>query len=242
MTKKEEMARVVVVSGGTRGIGKALVERFLKENMVVVTCSRQKRHVEALKQSCADKRLHTFVADLSRKEEVDAFAQEVSKRGPCVDVLVNNVGRFLSGTISEAEEHALEMSIATNLYSAYWLTRALLPRMQRKNGASTHPGHIFNVNSVAGLNPYPGGSLYSISKYAMRGFGAALRQELKDQNIRVTDLFPGAVLTDSWRHSSEPESRFMSVEDVAHLVWQTYQSSGRTCVEELVLRPQKGDL
>ena len=131
----------------------------------------------------------------------------------------------------------LEQMMQTNLHSAYHLTRALLPSLVKARS-----GHIFNMCSVASIKTYPNGSLYSISKFAVLGFSRSLRDELKEKNVRVTSVLPGATYTDSWEGIDLPEDRFMKPEDIADSIWDIYKLSDRTVVEEIILRPQSGDI
>jgi short-subunit dehydrogenase len=103
-------------------------------------------------------------------------------------------------------------------------------------------GHIFNMCSVASLMAYPNGGSYSISKFALLGFSKCLREEMKPFNIKVTSIMPGAVLTDSWAGVDIPEERFMRAEDVAKTIWTAYHLSDSAVIEEIVMRPQKGDI
>jgi short-subunit dehydrogenase len=103
-------------------------------------------------------------------------------------------------------------------------------------------GHIFTVCSIASLAAYPGGGAYSISKYALLGFTKNLRQELKEHGIKVTAIIPGAVYTDSWKGSGVPEERIMEAEDIARMVFAATQLSPQATVEEILVRPQLGDL
>lgn len=127
--------------------------------------------------------------------------------------------------------------IHTNLYSAYDVTRGLVGGMIA-NGS----GHIFNICSIASIKAYPTGGSYAISKHALYGFSRCLREELKDKGIRVTAVMPGATLTDSWAGAELPEDRFMKSEDVAELVYAAYSVSALSVVEDLVIRPQLGDI
>ena len=154
-----------------------------------------------------------------------------------VDVLINNAGVFVPGQVHNEEEGMLEKMIDTNLYSAYRLTRGLVQGMIDKKS-----GHIFNICSTASFMPYVNGSSYCISKFAMLGMSKVLREELKEHNVRVTSVMPGATFTASWEGVDLPEERFMKAEDVAEAIWQAYVLSKRTVMEELVLRPQLGDL
>jgi short-subunit dehydrogenase len=154
-----------------------------------------------------------------------------------IAVLVNNAGTFIPGSVHDEQDGALESLIETNLYSAYHLTRALLPRMMEQK-----QGHIFNMCSVAGLQAYPNGGAYSISKFALLGFSKNLRAEMMPHGIKVTSIIPGAAFTDSWKDSGIDPERIMEAEDIAKMVWACSQLSVQACVEEIVLRPQLGDL
>jgi NADP-dependent 3-hydroxy acid dehydrogenase YdfG len=151
--------------------------------------------------------------------------------------LINNAGSFTGANVHDEEEGALEEMIEINLYGAYHLTRAIVPEMKKKKS-----GHIFNMSSIAALKAYPGGGSYSISKFALHGFSINLREELKTFNIKVTTVFPGATYTDSWAASGIDEKRFMKPEDVAKMIYAASQLSPQACVEEIIMRPQSGDI
>ena len=130
-----------------------------------------------------------------------------------VDVLVNNAGIFRSSAIHTEGDGDLEKMIETNLYSAYHLTRALLPLM-----LPLKKGYIFNMCSTASASAYTNGGSYSISKYALLGFSKNLRQELKTHGIKVTSILPGATWSDSWAGFEAPEERLMQARDIAEAV------------------------
>ncbi len=131
----------------------------------------------------------------------------------------------------------LENTMQTNIYSAYYLTQQLVPAM-----IPHQSGHIFNMCSVASIKAYPNGGSYSISKFALLGFSKCLREELKEHHIKVTSILPGATLTDSWSGVDLPESRFSKPSDIAELIYSITQLSSLSVVEELVIRPQLGDI
>jgi short-subunit dehydrogenase len=147
------------------------------------------------------------------------------------------VGSFIPGSIYNEAAGALEEMIQTNLYSAYHLTRVLLPAMMKRKS-----GHIFNMCSIASLQAYNNGGAYSISKFALHGFSSNLREELKPYNIKVTGVFPGAAYTDSWSQSGIDPKRIMEAADIAAMIYAASRLSPQACVEEIVLRPQLGDL
>ena len=137
-----------------------------------------------------------FAADLSEKASVEKFAAWLSGQKVTADILINNAGLFIPGSVYNEAEGTLERMIAVNLYSAYYVTRALLPPMIKNKS-----GHIFNMCSIASLKAYSNGGSYSISKYALMGLSKNLREEMKPYNIKVTTVYPGAVYTSSWEGS-----------------------------------------
>ncbi len=127
--------------------------------------------------------------------------------------------------------------IAINLYSAYYITRALLPAMMERR-----QGHIFNMCSIAALKAYNNGGAYSISKHALMGMSKNLREEMKPYNIKVTTVYPGAVYTSTWEGSDIEPSRIMEVDDIAEMIYAASLLSPQACVEDIIIRPQLGDL
>jgi short-subunit dehydrogenase len=235
------MSKHILVTGGTKGIGRAIIERFASEGFDVSTCARSASDLEALEHFFSEnfpkQKLFAFQADLSAKDQVLEFAEKVKSTLGIPDVIINNTGVFLPGSIHSEPEGNLEMMIQTNLYSAYYLTRAFTEEMITRKS-----GYIFSIGSIAGLTAYANGGSYAISKWAMLGFTKCLRQELKDFGIKVTSVLPGATYTASWAGVDIPEERFMKSSDVADSVWSAYNLSPNSVVEEIVIRPQLGDL
>ncbi len=232
--------RLVVITGGTKGIGRSLVEHFAQDGWSIATCARNESDLTNLREEISDKYdllIHTSVADLAKKEGAGDFIDFIRMTAKPVEILVNNTGVFLPGLVHEEEEGALEKMINTNLYSAYHISRGIIPQMKKDRS-----GHIFNLCSVASLHAYPNGGSYSISKFALYGMSQALREELKAFGIRVTSILAGAVKTPSWDGVDLPEERFMKPEDIAETIHATYQLSERTVIEDIVLRPQLGDI
>jgi short-subunit dehydrogenase len=230
-----------VVTGATQGIGKAVAEKFLKQGFSVAICARSKDDLDKASSDWSSNfpssEILTFQADLGKKEEVNAFAVAVLTRFPQVDVLVNNAGLFFPGTFADEPEGQLESLMAVNLYSAYHITRRLLPVMKKMRS-----GHIFNLCSVASLQAYANGGAYSITKYALLGFSDNLRHELMPDNIKVTALMPGATWSRSWASAALPEQRLMKASDVADMIWAAYSLSPQADVEHITMRPIDGDI
>ncbi|GLR19145.1 SDR family oxidoreductase [Portibacter lacus] len=230
-----------VITGGTKGIGKAIASLLAEQGANLAICSRNGEELATMKKEFEQKypKIDFIITetDVSKKNEVEKFAAEILSKWSRIDMLVNNAGVFLPGEIHQEEEGKLESQIETNLYSAYHLTRALMPTFLNQN-----QGHIFNMCSVASLIAYPNGGSYSISKFALLGFSKVLREELKDKGIKVTAVMPGATWSNSWAGVELPEERLMKADDIAQAIWSAYNLSPAAVVEEIILRPQKGDL
>ena len=235
------MRQLAVITGGTKGIGRATLEKFLAEGFDVATCARSRQDLDKLademKTAYPEACIWAEKADLSKKEDMKAFAEVVKSLGRPVSMLLNNTGVFIPGSIYSEEEGNLELMMETNLYSAYHLTRTLIGGMIERKA-----GHIFTTGSIAGIQAYAGGGSYSISKFALLGFTKALREDMKPYGIRVTSILPGATYTASWEGVNLPPERFMKASDIADAIYGAFALSPRTVVEEIILRPQLGDI
>jgi short-subunit dehydrogenase len=235
------MKKLIVVTGGTKGIGRAIIEKFSSNNFDVATCSRNIEELEELKatiqKASPGSNVYIHKADVSDKNQVKKFCDLVQRSGQPVEVLVNNAGYFLPGEIVSEPEGTLEQMINTHVYSAYYVTRGFAPAM-----ILNKKGHIFNICSIASIKAYPNGGSYAIAKSALLGFSRCLREELKDHELRVTAIMPGATKTASWEGADIPDDRFMKPEDVAEAVFAAYALSPRSVVEEIIIRPQLGDI
>jgi NADP-dependent 3-hydroxy acid dehydrogenase YdfG len=190
-----------------------------------------------LHQKFPDAEIIAQPCDVSDKKQLKAFAEEIKTQWNAVEVLVNNAGIFLPGQVHKEKSGTLEQLLKTNLYSAYYLTQYLVKMMMKEKR-----GHIFNMCSTASIMAYESGGSYGISKFALLGFSKNLRVEMIPYHVKVTSVISGATFTSSWEGSDLPEKRFMKVEDVANLVWNAYTMSPQTVVEEILVRPMKGDV
>jgi short-subunit dehydrogenase len=230
----------VIITGASKGLGKAIAEKFAAADHQLFLCSRNKEELYATQQALIQKNVNTKVkimaVDISRKENAISFGEFCLAAG-APDILINNAGSFLPGTIHTEKDGVFDQMLAINLHSAYHLTRTVLSKMmEAKNG------HIFNMCSIASLNAYKNGGSYSISKFALLGFSRNLREELKPFNIKVTAVIPGAVYTDSWSKTDVQPERIMEADDIANMIYAASLLSPQACVEEIIMRPQLGDL
>lgn len=233
------MGKTIVVTGGTKGIGRAIIQKFAENGYNIITCARNENDLGLLKTELNAFPIEVVVipADLSLKNDQLKFVNAIQDSGYSIDVLVNNTGIYIPGQIFDEEDGMLERQIDTNLYSAYHITRGIIPIMMQKKS-----GDVFNICSTASIVPYVNGGSYCISKYALYGMTKVLREEMKDHGIRVTAVLPGATKTASWEGTELPDERFMKPEDVAEAIYTTHSLSKNSVVEEILIRPQLGDL
>lgn len=235
MAKDASRAGSIVVTGGSKGIGLAIAQRFLAGGFRTVICARDARGLDAARK--ASPGLQAFECDMTRSGDVSRFAADVAESVGVPDVLVNNAGAYVPGQVHDEDEAQLEQMLAANLFSAYRMTRALLPGMMARGS-----GTIINICSTASIMAYVNGGSYCIAKHALHGFSRTLREEMKPHGIRVVSLLPGATLTASWEGVDLPEDRLMPPEDVAEMAWAAHHMSPRTVVEEILMRPFLGDI
>lgn len=230
----------VIITGASRGMGKGMAAHFAAAGHEVLISARDQSKLEsicqAFQQSYPNGRCLGKAADVTKPDQVKAFGKWCLEQGE-PDILINNAGIFEPGNLLDQSDGVLEGQLAVNLYSAYHLTRVIAPAMVKRG-----QGHIINICSIAGQRPYAHGGAYSISKYALNGFSQNLREELKPTGVKVTTVYPGAVLTDSWGDFDNSQHRIMEVSDIAQLVYQATQLSVGACVEEILVRPRLGDL
>ncbi len=230
-----------IVTGATQGIGKAIAEKLMSEGFSVSVCARSRKDLHDLENEWKVKypavEILACCADLSVKQEVLSFARQTLEKFPVIDVLVNNAGLFFPGELSDEPEGHMETLMNVNFFSAYHLTRQIVPVMKKRKS-----GHIFNMCSVASLRAYSNGGAYSVTKYALLGFSENLRHELIPHKIKVTAISPGATNSRSWQGANLPEGRIMEPTDVASMFWAAYTLSAAADVEHIVMRPQQGDI
>jgi short-subunit dehydrogenase len=230
----------IVITGASKGIGFAIAELFAANGhdlyLTSKTASSLQEAVTTLRNQFPSVSIQFTQADLSIQSEVDQFSKWcLEKTTP--DILVNNAGYFVPGKLQDEADGQLQDQLNTNLFSAYHLTRGLLPKM-----IANKSGHIFNICSIASLGAYENGGAYSISKFALLGFSKNLRLELKNQGIKVTAVCPGAAYTNSWSGSGVDPKRIMEAGDIAKMIYAATQLSPQAVVEDIVMRPQLGDL
>ncbi|MEO0339973.1 MAG: SDR family oxidoreductase [Bacteroidota bacterium] len=231
----------VVITGSTQGIGLAIAKAFAAEGANLALTARTggdlQKTQEELAKDFPSSQILIYPSDMGVIEEVKAFAEKVKSTFGQVDVLVNNAALFMTGNMMDEPEENLSTMMAVNMLGPAALTRALMPWIQK-----SEKGHIFNICSVASQTYFPMAGSYSATKYAFLGYTRALRQELKDQGIKVTAMLPGATLSRSWDGIEVDPQRLMQADDVAQAVVAAWKLPATALVEELMMRPPLGDL
>lgn len=232
--------KLAVITGGTKGIGKAIVHHFAKHGFAIATCARSRQDLESLREAITAEYgvpFYSLPTNLAQKAETKAFGAFVQTLSLPVAVLVNNAGIYASGKFLEEDEQNFEQLWQVNVASVYYLTRLLAPAMVAQS-----EGHIFNICSVRSQLALVDNTSYCASKFALYGMTKVLRQELQPTGVRVTAVLPGATYSHSWEGVDISPERLMRAEDVAEAIYGAYCLSPQAVVEELTIRPQLGDL
>jgi NAD(P)-dependent dehydrogenase (short-subunit alcohol dehydrogenase family) len=232
---------VVLITGASQGIGAALATTFAGgvRGVRLALVARNEKKLLGVARQCAKAgaTAAVFPCDVSAETAVEAMARAVKRRFGSVDVLINNAGEFAGAPFTEMTVADFDRIVAANLRSTFLVSRAFAPGMIAKRR-----GDIFNMSSIAGRIAYPNGAAYSAAKFGVHGLSLVMRAELKDKGVRVCCVFPGATWSPSWETSGIPAERMMPAKDVARAFLDVYRLSRQTVVEEIVLRPQLGDV
>lgn len=225
--------KVAVVTGGTRGIGRAIAERLLREGVRVAICGRQAGKVEnAVAEMAAGGEVAGTPADVSKLDEVERLFQFVDMRFHGLDILVNNAGIGIFRSVAEITPEEWHRVIDLNLNGAYYCSHAALARFGNRKA-----GYIINISSLAGKNPFAGGAAYNASKFALNGFSEALMLDHRYDGLRVSSIMPGSVATEFG--SGGGADWKIAPEDVAEVVVTLLRMPSRTTVSAVEMRPSK---
>jgi len=235
------MKPVVLVTGASQGIGAAIAQVFARQlrGVRLALVARNGKNLAAVAKACTKlgAKVATFPCDVSDEAAVAALAAAVAERFGAVDVLINNAGQFAAAPCADTTVAQFDAIVSANLRSAFLVTRAFLPAMRERGR-----GDIFFMSSIAGLGAYPNSAAYCAAKFGVTGLAKVLRAETRDVGIRVCCVYPGATWSPSWSGSGVPAERIMPAADVARAFFDVWSLSRNTVVEDIVLRPQLGDL
>jgi 3-oxoacyl-[acyl-carrier protein] reductase len=230
--------KIAIVTGGTRGIGRAIAERLLNEGAIVAICGRSQESVDrAVAEMTPLGTVFGYPADITKPEQVEGFFEAVDKQFGGLDILVNNAGEGVFRKVGEMSLEDWHRNIDLNLSGAFYCSRAALARFAQRAG-----GFIVNISSLAAKNPFSGGAGYNASKFGLNGFTEALMLDHRYENVRVCSVMPGSVATE---FAGGPAKRAgdnswkVAPEDVAEVVILVLRMPARTMVSQVEMRPSK---
>ncbi len=231
--------KVAVVTGGSRGIGRAVAAAFVQNGIHVAITGINKDHLqkaeaELAKIAAHDARVLTFAADVRDQLAVQSLVDETARRQGGLDILVNNAGVGWFGNVESQAHDEWRRVFDTNVTGIFNCCRAAIPHMRRRGG-----GYIINISSLAGSNPFAGGASYCASKAAVDAFSEALMQEVRHDGIRVSYIKPGSVNTDFMGHADPQNDWKLSADDVAQVVVDLVSHDQRSLPSRVEIRPSK---
>ena len=230
--------KVAVVTGGTRGIGWSIARALVREGASVFVCGRDARRVEAAVEELRNNggRADGLAADVRRYEDCRNLIARGAERFGGLDILVNNAGVGVFKPVDQISVEEWDEVIATNLSGVFYCSREAIPWMRRRGG-----GYIFNISSLAAINPMPGGAAYNASKFGLNGFTEAMMQDVRYDGIRVSTIMPGSVDTDfaAQPGSKKRETWKLTGDDIARAIVDLYKYPKSSLASRIELRPSQ---
>jgi len=234
------MDRIAIVTGASSGLGREISLQLSKQDYYIVAIGRNKIGLDDIckKIKNINKKCTTIKLDINKKDFINKLKIKIERMDGNVELIVNNAGLGIFDKIENINFEDWEKQISINLTSSFLLTQAFIKKMKKNKR-----GILVYINSVAGKQAYPYSSAYVASKFALRGFADSIREELRDYNIKVISIFPGAIDTPFWNNvdADFPRDEMMKASDVAVSIADTVKNKGVSVVEELLIRRNKGD-
>jgi 3-oxoacyl-[acyl-carrier protein] reductase len=232
--KKPLAGGVALVTGGSRGIGRAIAYRLALLGAAVSICGRDRAALEESATGLANTGVpvHSQIADVTKPADVGRLVARTETTLGSITILVNNAGIGLFGPAHEKTEADWDRVLDTNLKSVFLVSRAVAPSMIRRAS-----GEIINISSLAGKNTFAGGGIYCASKWGVVGLSGCMAEDLREHGIRVSVICPGSVATEFSGRGAKDSSRVLSPEDVAHAVEAIVTQGPRSFLSEIHLRP-----
>jgi len=231
--------KVAIVTGGTRGIGYSIAQRLLDEGGKVFICGRNAAHLkkalESLEKQSAGN-VDGITADMRRYEDCRRLVQTAAEKFGGIDILINNAGLGYFKSVDQLTPEEWDETIQTNLSGVFYCCREAIPLLRKRGG-----GYIFNISSLAGVNPFAGGSAYNASKFGLNGFSEAMMQDVRHDGIRVSYIMPGSVDTDFGAAPGSKSSATWKLtgEDIAKAVVDLYNFPKTALASRIEMRPSQ---
>lgn len=222
--------RTAIVTGGTKGIGRAIAEAIVEAGASVVIAARTKDEVEKAAEELGP-RARGFAADMRRAEDCERLVRQAVDAFGRLDILVNNAGVGIFESVEDMQVEQWNQVIETNLNALFYLTHHALPRLKESDG-----GWVINIGSLGGKNAFPGGAAYNASKFGVVGFSEALMQEVRHDGVRVSYIMPGSVSTGFGLGEGDWK---IQPQDVADIVLDLLSTPDRTLPSRIEVRPSR---
>jgi short-subunit dehydrogenase len=230
-----------LITAATKGMGRAIAIAFAKENVNLAVCARTEADLAAFKSELLginpNIKVVTAAIDVSVKEQLLQFAQTAESELGNISIIVNNAGIFIPNPILDDVDDTLDKSISINLQPAYQLYRFFGKKM-----IAAGEGHIFNICSVAAINPVVNAGSYSVTKFALLGLTKVMRLEMQQHGVKVTAVIPGSTLTASWDGADVDPNTMVLPADIASAIINIYKMSPGANVDEIMIKPAGGQL
>jgi 3-oxoacyl-[acyl-carrier protein] reductase len=227
-----------LVTGASKGIGLAVAEALAREGVEVAICARKdnelRRALQSLEETAPEAKSTGCVADVSKPANVSELFTFVDQQLGGLDILINNAGLGIFRPAAELTVEEWDTMIGTNLSAAFYCSRAALSRFYQAGG-----GFIINISSLAGKNPFAGGTGYNASKFGMNGFSEAMMLDHRNDNVRVSYVMPGSVDTEFSGKGSDKSDWKIAPEDIADIVLHILQTPSRTLISRVEVRPSR---
>jgi 3-oxoacyl-[acyl-carrier protein] reductase len=223
-----------IVTGGTKGIGRAIAGALLSEGISVCIAARKQNEIDQLVKESGNRAIG-FVCDVRCHDQVKGLIEYTVKALGGIDILVNNAGIGVFETVAETSPEDFRAVLETNLFGVFYCCHEAIPQMKKRGG-----GYIINISSLAGANPHPRMAAYNASKFGLNGFSEALMQEVRHDNIKVSYIMPGSVNTEFGGDSPNDEKSWqLTPQDIARVVVDLLHHDQRSLPSRVEIRPSR---
>lgn len=229
--------KIAVITGATKGIGRAIAEKLLSGGAKVFICARNKSEIKSASEDLSEfGQIEGEVCDVRSESQVEMMLKECVRVFGGVDILINNAGvGFIGETVEEISPDKFRQTLETNLFGVFYACHYALPLMKERGG-----GYIINISSLAGQNPHPKMAAYNASKFALNGFSEALMQEVRQDDIKVSYICPGSVNTQfGGDQPSDDKAWQLQPEDIAQTVLDLLNFAPNALPSKVEIRPSK---
>ncbi len=234
----ELSGKVAIVTGGTRGIGRAIAEALMKHGVDVCISARSRKEIDQTLselESLNMAKVIGVVSDVRSHSQIKSMFEVTGRELGGVDILINNAGIGIFGPVEEMSPEDFRAVLETNLFGVFYCCHEAIPLMKKRGG-----GYIINISSLAGANPHPEMAAYNASKFALNGFSEALMQEVRHSGIKVSYIMPGSVNTEFGGDSpSDKNSWQLQPPDIAQVVIDLLHHDERSLPSRVEIRPSK---